>query len=1059
VIEFDLPEGFTRFKAKGGLDKGGVSQAGGGGTSVEFQVFTQRPPAALFAAATGPSGPASHEAVDAVAQLDVHPELECTLFAAEPMMANPTNIEVDHLGRVWVCEVINYRRFANGDLAERKEGDRILVLEDSDLDGKADKSTTFHQGRDIDSAHGILLMPTPNGQGTKALISANDQVFYLIDDDGDLKADRKEVLFTGIGGVQHDHGIHAFVFGPDGRLYFNFGNAGQQIKDKDGQPIIDKAGNEVAANGKPYRQGMVFRCKVDGTEFETLGWNFRNNWELAVDSFGTIWQSDNDDDGNRGVRINYVMEYGNYGYTDEMTGAAWSSPRTGWESEIPKRHWHQNDPGVIPNLLTTGNGSPTGICVYEGTLLPPVFRGNLIHCDAGPNIVRAYTLKPDGAGYTAEIVDVLSGPRDQWFRPTDVCVAPDGSLIISDWYDPGVGGHRMQDIEHGRLFRVAPPGTPYSVVTYDLGNPNGAMAALESPNAAWRYLGWQALHQMGAGAEPALAKAFQTADPRNRARALWALGNLDIPFAKRSEYVKAALDGGNADLRVAAIRLARQHLAQIDVLTIHNSVDLQDPSAAVRRELLTGLREVRIPGVAEGWAILADQYEPGDRWMLEALGIGAHGRWNEFLSAWLNQIGGNWDTRAGRDIVWRSRATQTPKLLGEIISNPKTSVEDLPRYFRAFDFLPAADKTATLTALAVNEAQGSEERKRLIATEALSRLKDVDASNPEFRDALNRVLASTAGTSQFVSLVGQFNLADQYPALLGMAQQNPESQVGVEAVRALLEKNQQPLIQQSLDGQDAALAAATMRSLATAADNRALPLLMGLLQDHSRNTETRREAVRALGAFRGGAEALLALAQKKEYDESLKDSIAAALHGAQWNDVKDAAAQLFPSPPSKDNKPLPPLAELITRKGDVANGRIVFHTTGTCATCHVVNGLGREVGPNLSEIGKKLTKQAMFESVLFPSAGVSHNYESWTVATSDGNIYTGIITSETPDELTLKDAKAILRTIKKSDIEQQKKSEISLMPADLQKVLSEQDLIDVVEYLSTLKQVQAAAAK
>ena len=134
------------------------------------------------------------------------------------------------------------------------------------------------------------------------------------------------MLFTGIGGAQHDHGIHAFVFGPDGKLYFNFGNSGKQIKDKDGKPIVDQAGNEVDDSRKPYQEGMVFRCNLDGSEFETLGWNFRNNWEVAVDSFGTLWQSDNDDDGNRGVRINYVMEFGNYGYKDEMTGAGWQTP-------------------------------------------------------------------------------------------------------------------------------------------------------------------------------------------------------------------------------------------------------------------------------------------------------------------------------------------------------------------------------------------------------------------------------------------------------------------------------------------------------------------------------------------------------------------------------------------------------------------------------------------------------------------------------------------------------------------------------------------------------------
>ena len=102
-----------------------------------------------------------------------------------------------------------------------------------------------------------------------------------------------------------------------------------------------------------------------------------------------VWQSDNDDDGNRGVRINYVMEFGNYGYRDEMTGAGWRSNRVGIEKEIPRRHWHLNDPGVVPNLLLTGAGSPTGITVYEGRLLPKIFWDQVIHCDAGPNVCRA----------------------------------------------------------------------------------------------------------------------------------------------------------------------------------------------------------------------------------------------------------------------------------------------------------------------------------------------------------------------------------------------------------------------------------------------------------------------------------------------------------------------------------------------------------------------------------------------------------------------------------------------------------------------------------------------
>ena len=170
---------------------------------------------------------------------------------------------------------------------------------------------------------------------------------------------------------------------------------------------------------------MIFRCDLDGSNVETLGLELPQQLGgRVVDSFGTLWQSDNDDDGNKGVRINYVMEFGNFGYKDEFTRAGWRDQRPNIEKEIPDRHWHLNDPGVVPNLIHTGAGSPTGICVYEGDLLPEIFHGQPIHCDAGPNIVRAYVTAPDGAGYSAEIVNLLEGHRRSLVPPQRRSVSP-----------------------------------------------------------------------------------------------------------------------------------------------------------------------------------------------------------------------------------------------------------------------------------------------------------------------------------------------------------------------------------------------------------------------------------------------------------------------------------------------------------------------------------------------------------------------------------------------------------------------------------------------------------
>jgi len=469
------------------------------------------------------------------------------------------------------------------------------------------------------------------------------------------------------------------------------------------KPVIDVDGNEVNNHGKPYRMGMVFRCNLDGSEVETLAWNFRNNYEVAVDSFGTLWQSDNDDDGNRGVRINYVMEYGNYGYVDESTGegwpTAWAKAKAKGAAEESKvfYEWHQHDPGVVPNLLHTGAGSPTGIIFYEGNLLQEVFRNRMIHCDALPRVVRAYPTQRDGAGYRADIQDILS-TDDQWFRPVDVCAAPDGSLYVADWNDAGVGGHYMADqtLEAitGRIYRLAPKGNKPSVPKLSLGAAAGCAEALKSPNLSTRYLAWTKLHDMKGGAESSLRKLWKNSnEPFLRARALQLLAR--IP-GKEKQYIQSAIHDSNADLRICGLRIARQ--LKTDLIPVVQSL-AHDSSPEVRRECAIALRHQNSPEAPKLWAELAIQHNGQDRWYLEALGIGADRQWDPFLDAWLAAVGDRWGSPAGRDIIWRSRAKKTPALLVKIIGDKNLTAEDREHYFRSLDFISGPEKEAALLQL------------------------------------------------------------------------------------------------------------------------------------------------------------------------------------------------------------------------------------------------------------------------------------------------------------------------------------------------------------------------
>jgi putative membrane-bound dehydrogenase-like protein len=561
---------------------------------------------------------------------------------------------------------------------------------------------TFYQGNDVNTALGICVL------GNRVIVSCSPKILVFTDANGDDKADGPpSVMFSGIGGVDHDHGAHAFVFGPDGKLYFNIGNDGKQLKTPDGSKVVvDMAGNEVNTKGNPYRQGLVFRCNPDGGQLETLGWNFRNNYEVHIDSFGTLWQSDNDDDGNNSVRINYVMEFGNFGYVDELTAAGWGD---GWkkakqkqnlpDSEKPRFHWHMDDPGVVPTLLVTGAGSPTGIAVYEANLLPKKFQNQVIHCDAGPKVVRAYPVTPDGAGYKATVENLLTS-NDDWFRPSDVCVAPDGSVLVADWNDPGVGGHNMGDRDlstmRGRVYRLAPLAHRYSVPKIDLKNVDGCVAALKSPNMATRYLGWIELNKLQEKAEGSLTRLWNDNDPRLRARALHLLARMN---GRAEKYVTAAINDKDADLRVAGLRIARS--LQMDVIPLVKEL-VNDPSAQVRRECAIALRHNKSNEAPALWTRLAQQHDGKDRWYLEALGIGADKQEEQFFSAWLAAVGSRWNTPVGRDIIWRSRSPKAAALLAKIVTSKDVPEAEKARYVRALDYIKGPEKEAALAEIATS---------------------------------------------------------------------------------------------------------------------------------------------------------------------------------------------------------------------------------------------------------------------------------------------------------------------------------------------------------------------
>lgn len=968
---------------------------------------------------------------NALKGLFVAPGLKVQTMATEPTLINPTNMDVDERGRIWVTEAYNYRFQINNNKA-RPEGDRILILEDKDGDGRTEISKVFYQGPEINAPLGICVL------GNRVLVSQSPYVWAFYDDNGDDKADRKEILFQGIGGEQHDHGMHTFTFGPDGKLYFNFGNAGLTLKDKNGKVVLDQDGDEIGPN--KYREGMVFRCDPDGSNVECLGHNFRNNYELAVDSYGTIWQSDNDDDGNRGVRINYVMDYGNYGYKDEMTGAGWQAKRTNLEDSIPLRHWHLNDPGVVPNLLQTGAGSPTGMVVYEGSLLPLQFQNQMIHSDPGPNVVRSYPVKKKGAGYSAEIVNILKGENDQWFRPADVCIAPDGSLIVADWYDPGVGGHRVGDLQRGRIYRIAPDVSIYKVPAQDYTTPSGAIIALQNPNLAVRRHAWIALQEMGVKAVPELEKLWRSApNPRMRARAFWVL----VKMPKGGEYINEAIKDSNPDLRMTGLRAARQLNANVIGL-VRKLVNDKDPQ--VRRECAIALRHNQTPEAAKLWVALAIQNDGKDRWYLEALGIGADRQWDIFFEAYLKSVNNPLLNAGGRDIVWRARTDNALPFLAKLASDQNVDLKSRLRYFRAFDFNTGSGKSKFLLKMIEDNSSNDLELNRLV----LHHLDPEEARQSAIANkAIKDVVQSLSGKPEYIDLVRQYELKSETSKLLDLAIAKANEPIGVDAVRLLLEFKEAPLVRNVIMSKDLNKTIAVLTAIGSVGNTESINILESVALSNSYSSPVRQKSAEMIGKSRGGEDRALELLRNKKVPAEFVPSVVAGLNGSRRKAVYNEALTFLPgSVKAVNEKEVPVLNELLAMTGNAKNGAAVFKRS--CFVCHQVNAEGFDFGPKLTEIGSKLPKEGLLDAIVRPSAGISFGFETWQIDMKDGANLMGIIASRTETDIELKYPGGANQKIKTNDVKTIKNLPESMMPKG-DEMLTKQELADLVQYLSLLK--------
>lgn len=357
--------------------------------------------------------------------------------------------------------------------------------------------------------------------------------------------------------------------------------------------------------------------------------------------------------------------------------------------------------------------------------------------------------------------------------------------------------------------------------------------------------------------------------------------------------------------------------------------------------------------------------------------------------------------------------------------------------------------------IAPTASRGEDEAQRAkdaVIVRTLQRLPGVDLSTkPEAKAALLRHLEEIQGTDGYFELIEKFNLRETSPGLLKLTVEQGDNTLDVKTVRLLMKFGQLDLLAKAIADPDSAKVAKIVTALSLLADAKTNDLLAPLVTSVDQPLVVRSAAVAGLGRNAPGQKRLLEIVEQGQLPADTQFAAANALLSSADEAIRKSAAKHLSLPAAAGGEPLPPVGELVSRGGDATRGKTLFAGVGSCAKCHKVLGEGKELGPDLSEIGSKLSKEAMYVSILDPSAGVSFNYETYVARTLDGTVLSGILVSQTDDSVELKTAESIIHKLKRDDIEALKKLPTSLMPADLQKQLKADDLVDIVEYLTTLK--------
>lgn len=942
---------------------------------------------------------------------DLGENLEATLWAENPDLAKPIQMNFDPQGRLWVASSSVYPQIQPG----QEANDKILILEDTNHDGKADKSTVFADG---------LLIPTGVAPGDGGAYVANStQLVFFKDTDGDGKADSKRIVLSGFGTEDTHHILHTLRWGFDGQLYMN-------------QSIYIHSHIETPHGVMRLNSGGIWNFRPETMELGIHMKGLVNPWGHHFDKFGQSFATD----GAGGEGINWVIPQAMY-FT--YAGARRILPSV--------------SPGAYPKFAS--------LEVIESSAFPEDWQGTMVTCDfRAHRVVRFAINEKDSAYITKELPDVMR-TTNVTFRPIDVKLGPDGALYIADWSNPIIQHGEVdfrdprRDHEHGRIWRVTYKNRPLAA-RVDANKEERTADLLEdlhSPNNFTRQRARRILTERRKSIVSDLSRWTQAqTTEQGELEALWMYQSIDLANAPLLEKVLNAKD---AHIRAAAVRVLsfwRSRLPNHEDLLARMIVD-EHPR--VRMEAMRAL--AKIPTAKSAELVLAATEKPMDKYLDYAAWLSI----NDLADPWVAAVkSGAWKADGKEKQLAFALNALTPELAASVL--PAVLPEgNLPKDGGGpwIDLIGRSGDSRELSRL-LDQALGggfdeNTEARALAAVAEAARLRN---ARPE--GDLNRIDKAISSQNErvrteAVRAAGAWKLASLSPKLMEVARakETPESVRaaafqglreigGADAAKGLADlagaNSPLPVRQQAvvtlaaLDLKQAAPLAIETLS-ATTSENEALTLWRQLLGIKGA------APVFAQALPKAGLPKTMAKAGMRVAREGGRNEPNLVLALARNLENEEEAKALTP-------EELKSLIENVSKNGDPARGEAIYRRQELgCVGCHSIGGVGGKVGPDLTSIGASAQIDYLVESIQFPNRKVKEGYHGTLIETKDDQEIAGILVRESTDQLVVRDASNKEVSIAKNNVSKRTTTG-SLMPAGLVDSLSAGDQADLYRFLSEL---------